>query len=125
MNDARRYMIEGFLTTAADLARPDGTGPFPRITRHARTKAAGHVQRLIDATGWPALEAVAASPEYATPHPDYPTAWPGLGSDLALDATGSGAGFADRNAEHLADIIRADWRAYHTEPHAWRGWLYL
>lgn len=118
-------MVEGFLSTAADLARPDGTGPFPRVTRAARIKAAAHVQRLIDAAGWPALEAVAASAAYSTRYPDYPTAWHGIGSDLALDATGSGAGFADRGAEHLSDIIRADWRAYHTEPHAWRGWLYL
>lgn len=126
MNDtAHRQMVEGFLTTAADLAREDGTGPYPRITRAARAKAAGHVRRLVDAAGWPALEAVAASPEYATRHPDYPTAWHGIGSDLALDATGSGAGFPDRNAEHLADIIDADWRAFRTEPHAWRGWLYL
>ena len=125
MNDARSRMVDGFLTTAADLARPDGTGPFPRITRAARATAAAHVQRLIDSAGWPALEAVAASPEYALRHPDYPTPWHGIGSDLALDATGSGAGFADRNAEHLADIIRADWRAYYTDPHAWRGWLYL
>lgn len=125
MNNFTRQMIEGFLTTAADLARPDGTGPFPRITRAARDKAAEHVQRLAAEAGWPALEAVAALPEYATRHPDYPTAWHGIGADLALDATGSGAGFADRGAEHLADIIRADWRAYHTEPHAWRGWLYL
>ena len=126
MNDtARRQMAEGFLTTAADLARPDGTGPFPRITRAARATAAAHVQRLIDAAGWPALEAVAESPAYATRHPDYPTAWHGIGSDLALDASGAGAGFSDRGAEHLSDIIRADWRAYHTEPHAWRGWLYL
>lgn len=124
-NTALRQMVEGFLTTAADLARPDGTGPFPRITRAARDTAAGHVRRLVDAAGWTALEAAAASAEYATRHPDYPTAWHGIGSDLALDASGAGAGFADRDAEHLADIIRADWRAYHTEPHTWRGWLYL
>lgn len=124
-NIAHRQMVEGFLTTAADLARPDGIGQHPRITRAARIAAAGHVQRLIDAAGWPALEAVAESPAYATRHPDYPTAWHGIGSNLALDASGSGAGFADRDAEHLADIIRADWRAYHTEPHACRGWLYL
>lgn len=122
---ALRQMIEGFLTTAADLARPDGTGPHPRITRAARAKAAAHVRRLVDAAGWPALEAVAASPEYATRHPDYPTAWHGIGSDLALDATGAGAGFADRGAAHLSDVIRADWRAYRIEPAAWRGWLYL
>ena len=120
---ALRQMIEGFLTTAADLARPDGTGPFPRVTRAARANAGAHVLRLIAAAGWPALEAVAASPEYATRHPDYPTAWHGIGSDLALGA--SGAGFADRGAAHLADIIRADWRAYHIEPTTWRGWLYL
>ena len=126
MNDtARRQMAEGFLTTAADLARLDGTGPFPRITRAARIKADAHVKRLIDAAGWPALEAVAESPEYALRHPDYPTPWHGIGSDLALDASGSGAGFFDRGAEHLSDIIRADWRAFHTEPHAYRGWLYL
>lgn len=126
MNDtAHRYMVEGFLTTAADLAREDGTGPFPRYNRAARIKAAAHVQRLIDAAGWPALEAVAASPAYATRHPDYPTAWHGIGSDLALDASGAGAGFADRDAEHLADIISADWRAFYTDPHAYRGWLYL
>ena len=125
MTNAHRYMVEGFLTTAADLARPDGTGPFPRIPRAARVKAAAHVQRLSDAAGWPALEAVAESPAYATRHPDYPTSWHGIGSDLALDASGAGAGFADRDAPHLSDIIRADWRAYHTEPHAWRGWLYL
>ena len=118
-------MVEGFLTTAADLARPDGTGSFPRIPRHARNKAEAHVQRLIDAAGWPALETVAESPAYATRHPDYPTAWHGIGSDLALDASGAGAGFADRDAEHLADIIRANWRAYHIEPDAYRGWLYL
>ena len=123
--EAQRQMVEGFLTTAADLARPDGTGPFPRIPRAARRKAAAHVQRLIDTVGWPALEAVAGSPAYATRHPDYPTAWHGIGSDLALDASAAGAGFSDRGAEHLSDIIRADWRAYHTEPHAWRGWLYL
>lgn len=122
--EAQRQMIEGFLTTAADLARPDGTGPIPRITRAARIAAAAHVQRLADTAGWHVLEAVAESPAYATRHPDYPTAWHSIGSDLALDATGSGAGFADRD-EHLADIISADWRAYHTEPHAWRGWLYL
>ena len=120
-----RQMVEGFLTTAADLARPDGTGPFPRITRAARIKADAHVLRLIAAAGWPALEAVAASPEYATRCPDYPTAWHGIGSDLALDAAGAGAGFADRGAAHLSAIIRADWRAYHAEPHAWRGWLYI
>ena len=125
MPDARSHMIDGFLTTAADLARPDGTGPLPRITRAARDTAAAHVQRLVDAAGWPVLEAVAASPEYATRHPDYPTAWHGIGSDLALDASGAGAGFGDRGAEHLADIIRADLRAYYTEPHALRGWLYL
>ena len=123
MND--RQMIEGFLTTAADLARPDGTGPFPRVTRAARAKAAAHVRRLVDAAGWPALEAAAASPEYATRHPDYPTAWHGIGSDLALGATGSGAGFLDRGAAHLAAIIHADRREYHPEPHAWRGWLYI
>lgn len=126
MNDtARQQMAEGFLTAAADLARPEGTWPFPRITRAARAKAAAHVRRLVDAAGWPALEAVAASPAYATRHPDYPTAWHSIGSDLALDASGAGAGFADRGAPHLAAIIRADWRAYHTEPHAWRGWLYI
>lgn len=118
-------MIEGFLTTAADLSRPDGTGPFPRITRAARIAAAAHVRRLVDAAGWTALEAVAASPEYATRHPGYPTPWHGMGSDLALDATGSGAGLADRDAEHLSDIISDEWHAYHTEPHAWRGWLYI
>lgn len=118
-------MTDGFLTTAADLARPDGTGPFPRVTRAARNAAAAHVQRLIDAAGWSALEAVAESPEYATRHPDYPSPWHGMGSDLALDASGSGAGFADRNAPHLAGIIRADWRAYYTEPYSWRGWLYI
>ena len=118
-------MAEGFLTTAADLARPDGTGPFPRFTASSRKRAAAHVQRLIDAAGWPALEAVAESAAYATRHPDYPTAWHSMGSDLALDASGAGAGFADRGAEHLADIIRANWRAYHTEPHAYRGWLYI
>lgn len=122
---ALRQMIEGFLTTAADLARPDGTGPHPRITRAARAKAAAHVRRLVDAAGWPALEAVAASPEYATRYPDYPTPWHGIGSDLALDAIGAGAGFADRGAAHLSDVIRADWRAYRIEPAAWRGWLYL
>lgn len=126
MNDtALHQMTEGFLTTAADLARPDGTGQHPRITRAARAKAAAHVQRLIDAAGWPALEAVAASPEYELRHPDYPSPWHGMGSDLALDAAGAGVGFADRNAPHLADIIRADWRAYRIEPAAWRGWLYL
>ena len=125
MNDARSRMAEGFLTTAADLARLDGTGPYPRIPHATRAKAAAHVQRLIDAAGWPALEAVAESPEYALRHPDYPTPWHGIGSDLALDASGSGAGFFDRGAEHLSDIIRADWRAFHTEPHAYRGWLYL
>ena len=119
---AHRQMTEGFLTTAADLARPDGTGPYPRITSAARATAAAHVQRLIDTAGWPALEAVAESPAYATRHPDYPSPWHGMGSDLALDASGSGVGFADRNAQHLADIIGV---AYHTEPHAWRGWLYL
>ena len=118
-------MAEGFLTTAAYLARPDGPWPYPRIPRAARIKATEHVQRLIDTAGWPALEAVAASPEYSTRHPDYPTAWHSMGSDLALDASGAGAGFADRGAEHLSDIIHADWRAYHTEPHALRGWLYL
>ena len=123
MND--RQMIEGFLTTAADLARPDGTGPIPRVTRAARDTAAAHVQRLVDAAGGAALEAVAASPEYATRHPDYPTAWHGIGSDLALGASGAGAGFADRGAAHLADIIRADWRAYRIEPTTWRGWLYI
>lgn len=125
MNDARRYMVEGFLATAADLARPDGTGPLPRITRAARIAAAAHVQRLIAAAGWHALEAVAASPAYATRHPDYPTAWHGMGSDLALDASGAGAGFPDRDAEHLAEIVRADWRAFYIDPHEWRGWLYL
>lgn len=123
MNDLQ--MVEGFLTTAADLARPDGTGPLPRVTRAARDTAAAHVQRLVDAAGGAALEAVAASPEYATRHPDYPTAWHGIGSDLALGASGAGAGFADRGAAHLADIIRADWRAYYTEPYSWRGWLYI
>ena len=125
MINAQRHMVDGFLTTAADLARPDGTGPFPRITRAARRKADAHVKRLIDAAGWPALEAVVESPAYATRHPDYPTAWHGMGSDLALDASGAGAGFADRNAPHLAGIISADWRAYYIEPHAWRGWLYI
>lgn len=124
-NIAHRQMVEGFLATAADLARPDGTGPHPRITRAARIAAAAHVQRLIETGGWPALETVAESPAYATRYPDYPTPWHGIGSDLALDATGAGAGFGDRDAPHLADIISADWRAYHTEPHTWRGWLYL
>ena len=124
-NIAHRQMVEGFLATAADLARPDGTGPHPRITRAARIAAAAHVQRLIETGGWPALETVAESPAYATRYPDYPTPWHGIGSDLALDATGAGAGFADRDATHLSDIISADWRAYHTEPSAWRGWLYL
>ena len=122
---ARQQMAEGFLTTAADLARPEGTGPLPRIPRAARIKATEHVRRLIDTAGWPALEAVAASAAYGMRYPDYPTAWHSIGSDLALDASGAGAGFADRGAPHLAAIIRADWRAYHTEPHAWRGWLYL
>lgn len=122
---AIHHMTDGFLTTAADLARPDGTGPFPRITQAARATAAAHVKRLISTAGWPALEAVAESAAYATRHPDYPTPWHGMGSDLALDASAAGAGFSDRGAEHLSDIIRADWRAYHTEPHAWRGWLYL
>ena len=122
---AIHHMTDGFLTTAADLAREDGTVPFPRVTRAARNAAAAHVQRLIDAAGWPALEAVAESPAYATRYPDYPTPWHSMGSDLALDASGAGAGFPDRNAVHLSDIISADWRAYHTEPSAWRGWLYL
>ena len=72
---AIHHMTDGFLTTAADLAREDGTVPFPRVTRAARNAAAAHVQRLIDAAGWPALEAVAESPAYATRHPDYATAW--------------------------------------------------
>ena len=104
---------------------PNGTGPFPRVTRAARAKAAAHVRRLVDAAGWPALEAAAASAAYGMRYPDYPTAWHSIGSDLALDASGAGAGFADRGAEHLSDIIHVDWRAYHTEPHAWRVWLYL
>lgn len=122
---AQLQMVEGFLATAADLARPDGTGPFPRITRAARIAAAAHVQRLIETAGWPALEAAAESPAYATRHPDYPTPWHSIGSDMALDASGAGAGFADRDAAHLSDIVSADWREYRTEPHTWRGWLYL
>ena len=104
---------------------PEGTSPRPTAKADAHARAM--LARLFKRAPVAVLEALNCA-DYVH-HSDAPTPADSFGHDLYLTCAGHGAGFWDRDTlpdgigEALAEVIRKEWRVFHSEAEFYGGWL--
>lgn len=131
--DEIQTMARHYLIAAAWASAPEGT--HPRVTHQATLAAIEQCAAFLFTIGADRLQQIrdAYADGYGT-HPDCGTVAPhcaALGHDFYLTRSGSGTGFADRDAlpQELRDYLESlcGWRKAFGEPEIdfYRGWIHV